>query len=218
MNEPAQSGIALIGTGALALEILEYFGRQTFSCCFSDPEFAANSRLELPLHTDIDTLQRHAHFFVLGMAVPQDRLDLCARLAAAGMEPAPPLIGSGTVISPSATVAAGSVIGHGVHVGSRSQIGPHNLVMHNTILGHDLTTDEHVIISPTVFVAGYVRIGKCTVINAHASLARDLVVGAQAFIAQGAACFRNVPDGGRAIGNPAKIFPGNAQLHSMPVD
>ncbi|MGI4848984.1 MAG: hypothetical protein ACRYGK_12715, partial [Janthinobacterium lividum] len=86
------SGTALIGTGAMALELLELFGAQAFAACFTDAAFAAAARVHLPLCTDMAQLRCHASHFVLALADPEDRRRLAQRLLAAGLLPAPPMV------------------------------------------------------------------------------------------------------------------------------
>ncbi len=214
MSKPGESGIALIGAGALAQELLELFSAadaRFFSACYAEPEFTTGARIGLPLISDLSALRKKARYFVLGLAAPQDRVRITYQLTAAGLEPAHPLIMPTAIVSPTASLAPGTLIGHGVQVGSRCRIGAHNLLMHHVVFGHDTTTGEHVILNSGVYVAGYVTLHDKVVINANATLTKGIVVGENAFIAPGAVCFRSVPESATAVGNPARFFAGSTR-------
>ena len=206
MSLSNDNGIALIGSGALALEIIELVGSSTFSACYTDPEFISLARVDLPLFSDLQALRKKTRYFILGLAVPADRVRLTSLLIGAGFEPASPLIMPSAVISPSSSIGLGTIIGNGTQLGSQCKIGAHNVIMHHVVLGHDTTTGEHVIFNSGVCVAGYVNIADNVVVNANATLATEIDVGDNAFIAPGAVCFRSVPAGFRAVGNPARLF------------
>lgn len=203
--------IALIGSGALALELLEMFGRERFVAAYCDPQFVAAARIDLPLHTSLSALAQVATHYVLALADAADRTRLEQALQSAGMQPAPALILPSAVLSPSATIGAGSVIGHGVQIGSRCRVGQHNFVMHHAVMGHDSCTGDHVVLCPGVFVSGYVTLENAVTVQANAALAKGITIGEAALIAQGASCFRSVPAGMQAIGNPARIIPPASQ-------
>ena len=203
MNAPPR--IALIGNGAMALEIFELMAPNTFSVGFSDPAYAAGNRVDLPQCTEISALSQIASHYALAIANMHDRSRMVTDLENAGLRPCAPILAPGAIVSPSAVLSAGTLLGNGVQVGARCKIGPHNLLMHNVVFGHDSQTGVHGIFSPGVFIAGYVSIGDRVTIQANAAIARSLTVGDGALIGQGASCFRSVPAGASAIGNPARI-------------
>ena len=199
--------IALIGNGAMALEIFELTAPNTFAVVFCDPAYADGNRVDLPQCTAVSELGRLASHYALAIANPQDRSRMVGELEMAGLRPCPPIIMPGAFVSPSAAVGAGTIMGNGVQVGARCRIGVHNFLMHNTVLGHDSSTGAHTIFSPGVFIGGYVNIGDRVTVQANAAIARALHVGDDALIGLGASCFRSVPAGASAIGNPARIRP-----------
>ena len=200
--------IVLVGNGAMALEFFELSAPGTFCAVYSEPLFAGHNRLPLPQYTQPSALREVAEYYVLAIGDVAERQRLAAVMEAADLQPCPPLLLPGAVVSPSSRVEAGSVIGHGVLVGGRCHIGPHNFLMHHAVIGHDTTTGSHVVLCPGSYVAGYVHIGERVVIQANASIARSLSVGDDVLVSQGASCFRDIPAGSIAIGNPARLKRG----------
>ncbi len=198
--------VALIGTGALSLELVESFGIDRFVAAYTDIAFLNQARIDLPLFFSMGALSAKASHYVLAVADPSERTRLSALLDEHGMKPAPPMIMPGALISPSAVIGMGSVVGHGVQIGSRCRLGEHNFIMHNVVIGHDTRTGRYVTLCPGVFVSGYVDIDERVIVHANATLAKGIKVGSDVLICQGASCFRSIASGSHAIGNPAKIM------------
>lgn len=85
----------------------------------------------------------------------------------------------------------------GIHIGPRVYIG-HEAV----ILTHDMTRGIYM----------DTRIGARSHVGARAIVFPGVTVGADCVIHPGAVVNRDVPDGCVAIGNPARIEPGSAQV------
>jgi len=196
--------IVLVGTGAIAHEMVDTFGAARFVAAYCDAAFAAAARVPLPVQTSLAQLRAVASCYVLGLADPRDRLRLAMELERHGFRPAPPLVADGARVSPSAQLGAGTVLAPGVQIGPRARVGAHNLLMHHAVFGHDAVSGSQVVIGPGVHVAGDTVIGEAVVIRANATLAKGITVGDHALVAQSAACFRPVPAHATAIGNPAR--------------
>lgn len=99
----------------------------------------------------------------------------------------------GMDIAPSAWIAASALIDRtwprGVHIGADCRIDEHAVV-----LTHDLTRGLY--LDTTV--------GARTTIGARAIVLPGVTIGADCAIAPGALVNRDVPDGARMIGNPAR--------------
>jgi acetyltransferase EpsM len=197
-------GIVLVGTGAIAQEMVDTFGSERFVAAYCDPAYAASARVSLPVHIALAPLRALASCYVLGLADPADRLRLATELERHGLRAASPLVADTARVSPSALLGEGTVLAPGVQIGPRARVGAHNMLMHHTVFGHDAVSGMQAVIGPGVHVAGDTVIGDCVVIRANATLAKGITVGDHALIAQSAACFRPVPAHTTAIGNPAR--------------
>lgn len=198
--------IALIGTGAVAEEMIQIFGSARFVACFTDPVYAAQARVDIPVLTDIERLAAVATHFVLGFSGHAARERLRARLLALGLQRALPLIAPSAQVSPSAQLAPGVLIGHFVCVGPRVQVGSDTLVMHTASIAHDSQVGADVFCGQGAKISGHARIGARSALGANAVVGRGVAIGADAEIASGAVCFRDVADGYSAIGSPARLL------------
>ncbi|MDZ3833687.1 MAG: DapH/DapD/GlmU-related protein [Sphingopyxis sp.] len=100
-------------------------------------------------------------------------------------------------ISPSAWIAETALIDRtwpkGIHIGAGAVIGEEAVV-----LSHDLTRGLYL----------DTRIGERTIIGPRAMILPGISVGADCIVAAGALVNRDMPDGSKAIGNPATITAG----------
>ncbi|MDB5775752.1 MAG: acetyltransferase [Herbaspirillum sp.] len=210
MSQQQIERVVLVGTGAVAEEIVEIFGPERFVACFTDPAFAGQVRVDLPVVTEMEQLQGIVTHFVLAFSGQTARARLRERLIAMGLHPALPLISPTAQISPSAVLARGAAIGHFVCVGARACIGSDSLIMHSASIAHDSNIGADVFCGQGVKISGHARVGERSILGANAVVARSVVIGPDVEIASGAVCFRDVPDGYSAIGNPARLIPSIA--------
>lgn len=202
----ADERIVLIGTGAVAEEVVEIFGPGRFIGCFTDAAYAAQARVDLPVFTDIDQLADTATHFVLAFSGHDARERMRIRLLAQGLQRASPLISPHAVVSPSAQLASGAMIGHFVCVGPRTHIGNDTLIMHTASIAHDSRVGPDVFCGQGAKIAGHAQVGARSALGANAVVGRSVSIGADVDIASGAVCFRDVPDRYQAIGNPARLI------------
>lgn len=205
MNQGATERIVLIGTGAVAEEIVEIFGAARFVACFTEPAFASQVRVDLPLMMQIEQLGSIASHFILGFSGHEARERLRQQLMAMGLRPALPLISPMAQVSPSAILARGAMIGHFACIGARAIIGSDTLIMHSASIAHDSMISNDVFIGQGAKISGHARIGERSSLGANAVVARSVLIGANVNIASGAVCFRDIHDGYSAIGNPARL-------------
>lgn len=198
--------IVLIGTGAVAEEVVEIVGRERFVACFTDPAYASQARVDLPLITDIGRLPAIATHFVLAFSGHDARERMRSRLLALGLQRAAPLLSPRAQVSPSAQLARGTLIGHFVCIGPRTQIGSDTLIMHTASIAHDSHVGADVFCGQGAKISGHARVGDRSVLGANAVVSRGIAVGMDVEIASGAVCFRDIADGYRAIGNPARLM------------
>jgi sugar O-acyltransferase (sialic acid O-acetyltransferase NeuD family) len=115
----------------------------------------------------------------------------------------PFLIHPSAVVSPSATVGAGTVVFPTAVINADAEIGAGVIVNSAAVVEHDCVVGDAAHISPGAILAGGVRLGERSWIGAGATVIQGVVVGADATVGAGAVVIRHVPDGITVAGVPA---------------
>ncbi|PVY43017.1 acetyltransferase [Pontibacter virosus] len=110
------------------------------------------------------------------------------------------------IISPSVTIAEGTVVMHGAIVQADATIGKHVIVNTGASIDHDCKIGDYAHISPGAVLSGNVQVGEGTHIGAGAVVIPNLKIGKWCKIGAGAVVIRDIPDGVTAVGNPARII------------
>ena len=117
------------------------------------------------------------------------------------------------VLHPRAFVSPLSTIGPGVFVGPQAvvhtlaHIGPHSIVNTGAIIEHECRIGANCHIAPGSVLGGRVSIGDDTLIGLGARVLPNLTIGRNCTIGAGAVVTRNVPDGSKIRGVPARSTP-----------
>lgn len=106
--------------------------------------------------------------------------------------------------SPTATIGVGSVVMANASIQTACRIGAAVIVNTNASVDHDCTLGDGVHISPGAHLAGNVTVGEGTHIGIGASVIEGIRIGANCLIAAGAVVVRDVPEGQRVAGVPAR--------------
>lgn len=115
-----------------------------------------------------------------------------------------------TLVHPDATMGGdnrlsdGCVLAAGARVTTNVTIGRHSHVRANATIGHDSVLGGFVTVQSGATVSGDVEIGDCTTIGSGANLLPGIRIGRRAWVEAGAVVLRNVPDGARVSGVPAR--------------
>ncbi len=107
-------------------------------------------------------------------------------------------------VSPSATCGAGTVIMANATVQTLCRIGMASIINTNASVDHDCIIGDGVHIAPGVHLAGNVSVGSGTHIGIGASIIEGIHIGSGCLIAAGAVVIRDVTDGQRVAGVPAR--------------
>jgi UDP-3-O-[3-hydroxymyristoyl] glucosamine N-acyltransferase len=111
-----------------------------------------------------------------------------------------------TIIGEGAEIGPGTIIGQGFYgkptiIGSNTKTDNLVSVAHGSIIG------DRVLIAAGAIVAGSTTVGHDSWIGPGSVLSNGLLIGAGAFIALGSHVFKDVREGDRVIGSPARSLP-----------
>jgi sugar O-acyltransferase (sialic acid O-acetyltransferase NeuD family) len=111
-------------------------------------------------------------------------------------------------VSSSAKLGTGCVVGPGVVIGAETIINEHALVSRGALVGHHDRIGAFVSLMPGVNLGGHVELGARATIGMGAVVVNGTTVGADTTVAAGAVVLREVADGIRVQGMPAKEYRG----------
>jgi sugar O-acyltransferase (sialic acid O-acetyltransferase NeuD family) len=97
------------------------------------------------------------------------------------------------IVSPSASIGAGSVVLAGAILGSRAMVGVGCIVNTASVVEHDCLVGDGVHLAPRVVLGGGVRIGPRAWLGIGATVASGLIVSAGVHIQPGVAVNKSVP-------------------------
>jgi UDP-perosamine 4-acetyltransferase len=115
-----------------------------------------------------------------------------------------------TVVHPSAVVAADVIIGEGAQIMAGAILQPGVRLGVNVIINtrasvdHDSTIGNHAHIAPGVILSGDVHVGIGTHIGTGALIVQGVRIGDASLVGAGSVVLKNIPDGVKAYGCPAK--------------
>jgi UDP-perosamine 4-acetyltransferase len=159
-----------------------------------------------PLRMAAAVAAGHAAFVGVGSAGDTGpRRALYDHLAAAGLD-LPSIVHRSAIVSPSATVERSAQILAGAVVNAQAHVGANALVNAGVVIGHDVVVGRHAHVASGAVVGGGATIGDGAHIGSGATILEGRTVGADALIAAGAVVNRDVPDGARVAGVPARAM------------
>ena len=121
------------------------------------------------------------------------------------------IVHSHALISPKATIGAGTFIAAGVIIGPDTEIGHAVIVNHGAIIDHDCRVSDFATISPRSVLCGGVEIGRQVMIGASATLLPGIKIGDGAVIGAGAVVLTSVPAQETWAGVPARKISSRGQ-------
>jgi sugar O-acyltransferase (sialic acid O-acetyltransferase NeuD family) len=108
------------------------------------------------------------------------------------------------VVSGSATIGAGTLVGARAVVQAAAGIAPHAIINTGAIVEHECALGENTHIAPGAVLGGRVRVGVDTLVGLGARVLPGVVIGARAVVGAGAVVTKDVPDGATVVGVPAR--------------
>lgn len=117
-----------------------------------------------------------------------------------------------TVVHPSAVIASEVVLGEGVQIMAGvviqpgCHIGINSIINTRVAVDHDCIIGEHAHIAPGVTMSGGVTVGACSHIGTAATVIQGISIGKGCLIAAGAVVTKDIADGAKVRGVPAREF------------
>ena len=150
--------------------------------------------------------QRGVDAALLGVGsvdVGETRRTLYARISAVGL--AFPIVRHpSAVVSPTATLGNACVVFANATINPGARLGVNVIVNTAAIIDHDVRIGDHAHVSPGAHVAGGVTIGEGSHVGIGATVLQGVRIGAGAVVGAGTVVVRDVPDGDRVVGVPAR--------------
>jgi sugar O-acyltransferase (sialic acid O-acetyltransferase NeuD family) len=110
------------------------------------------------------------------------------------------------MVSSDVTIGEGTVVFHGAIIQSSAKIGKHVIVNTAASIDHDCVIGDFAHIAPQVALCGHVTVGEGTLVGAGAVVIPGIKIGKWCLIGAGSVVFRDVPDHGMVVGNPASLI------------
>lgn len=140
---------------------------------------------------------------VVGIGNNRIREDKQSKLALAGAKLVS-VIHPAAVISPHASIGAGSVVFANSVVNPCAVVGAGVIVNTGAVVEHDCVVGDFAHISPNAVLAGGVTVGHQTWVGACASLRQLISIGEGSIVGMGAVVTKDVEPGLTVLGNPAR--------------
>jgi sugar O-acyltransferase (sialic acid O-acetyltransferase NeuD family) len=115
------------------------------------------------------------------------------------------LIHPSAVISPSVKIGTGVAIKAFCVLASNVTIGDHSFLQSSAIFGHDVQIGNYCQINSFSFFAGCVKVNDLVTVNAGAKIVQSRLIGKGSTIGIGSIVIKDVPEGVKVFGNPARI-------------
>ena len=113
------------------------------------------------------------------------------------------LVHPSAVVSSSAQLGAGVVIGASAVVQTGASIGDHVILGTGSVVEHDVTVGDHSVIGPSVTVGGGASIGSGVFVGMHAAIRDHVEIGDLALVGMGSIVTRSVLPQRTVMGRPA---------------
>jgi sugar O-acyltransferase (sialic acid O-acetyltransferase NeuD family) len=210
---PGPVGLVIVGAGGhgrVMLELVRALGIEPLG--FVEPSASADdpSRIVdgLRIVGDLETergWRDGATDFIAALGDNDARRRSFGRCLALGLRPMRAvhpraIVLGGATVDPGAMVCAGAIVGVGAWV------GPNAILNTGATLDHDGRVGAHAHLAPGAHLGGRVVVDEGAFVGVGAAVRDGCRIGAWSLVAGGAMVVRDVPDGARVAGVPARAM------------
>jgi sugar O-acyltransferase (sialic acid O-acetyltransferase NeuD family) len=114
------------------------------------------------------------------------------------------IIHAGAVVSPTARIGRGVLIGPGAIVNARARIADHAIINSGAVVEHECEVGVNAHIAPGAVLGGRAAVGDDTLIGINAAVLPGVTIGARCTIGAGAVVTRPIENAKTATGAPAR--------------
>ena len=203
-NGVMSKGITIIGGGGHAKVVLDAMrGVGMFIRGFVDDQSPCPLSGMLDHLGSIDTVEEDDRVILaIGDVVARRRV--LGRLGAGRV--AGPVIHTGAIVSPSASVGEGAFVGPGAIVNAEARVGAHAIVNTGAIVEHDCRVGMNTHIAPGSVLGGGVEVGEDALVGLGARVLPGIVIGDGCVVGAGAVVTRDVPSESTVVGVPGRVM------------
>ncbi|MGE0040276.1 MAG: NeuD/PglB/VioB family sugar acetyltransferase [Vicinamibacterales bacterium] len=206
--------LVFAGGGGHATALLDCVGPEWRVVGYVAPEPGALSRHGVPYLGGDDAIEnllargvRHAALGVAGNRDNARRREVFEQWTRAGFTFVD-LVHPRAIVSPRARHGGGLQALAGAIVNGGTRLGANVIVNTGAVVEHDCELGDHVHVAPGATLCGGVAVGAGALVGAGAVVIPGIRIGAGAVVAAGAVVTRDVEDGARVGGVPARALGG----------
>ena len=109
------------------------------------------------------------------------------------------------VVSSTAILSQGIIVGPGTIIAAHTKIGSHAIVNRGCLIGHHVEIGNYVTVSPGANIAGRAKVGDFAYIGMGAIIIDGVSISNNSVVGAGAVVTRDVPEFVQVVGVPARI-------------
>lgn len=206
--------IAIIGSGHLGQQIayhIHHDSNDKVVAFFDEFQSAGTLIDDIPVtggNNDVIPQYEQNKFEAVLIAIGYKHIDTKKELfhKLEGKVPFHQFIHSSAYIDPSATIGNGTVIYPGCVIDQKVVIEENVLMNVSCTVAHDTTIGKHSFLSPSVAIAGFVKVEEQCIIGINSTIIDNIILTSKTQIGGGSVVIRDIHTPGLYVGNPVRFI------------
>ena len=205
----------IIGAGGFGRELLQWIKdintvKPTWEIAgFIDDNIHALDNIQCDykiIGTISDWQPKEDEEFALALGLPKIKEKIAGMMKKRGAK-FPAIIHPTAIVTPFSSFGEGLIMFPSAKLSVNSSVGDFVTILSSGV-GHDVKIGDYTTISGMCSVLRNITIGKRVFLAAGVSLAQDVTIGDDAYIGLGSVVLKDIKEGMRVFGNPARVMPG----------